>query len=233
MDPLAINGQNNNMQQHQQFERQYVPQPPLQYAPPYGGHNQPQLLQPYMPQPLGHGQYHPLHYAQPHLPPVLPPMQGYHPHFNPPPMPPAPPRAAVPGPPMPPMPPAHPASIARQRPNNEPRPGGTLLHYSSLLPQLTLFVAVFNFQVDVLGGRAKCEFFTETDITWPDFQQRVAVYLGNNTELMYKVTGDTGKGSYLKDSDNFKAAMERLCQRAYHARTRAVALEIRDTAVRS
>jgi hypothetical protein len=96
-----------------------------------------------------------------------------------------------------------------------------------------MVIAVFNFQVDVLGCQAKCEFSAETDISWPDFQRRVAVYLGNNTELMYKVTGDNGKSSYLKNADNFKAAMERICQKAHHARTRAVALEIRDIMVRS
>jgi hypothetical protein len=70
---------------------------------------------------------------------------------------------------------------------------------------------MFNFQIDVLGGKAKCEFSADTDISWPDFQQTIAVYLGNNTELLYKVTGDNGRGSYLKSGDDFKTAMERLC----------------------
>jgi hypothetical protein len=88
-------------------------------------------------------------------------------------------------------------------------------------------IAVFRFQVDILGDRAKSELSAETDISWPDFQRRVGVYLGNNSELVYKVTGDNGKGSYLKNGDDFKTA-ERLCQRAYNARTRAVVLEMRD-----
>lgn len=89
-------------------------------------------------------------------------------------------------------------------------------------------IAVFGFQVEIFGGKTKNVFFAETDIEWPDFQRRVALYLGKNTELVYKVAGDNGKGYYLKSDDDFKTAMERLCQRAYNARTRAVALEIRD-----
>jgi len=89
-------------------------------------------------------------------------------------------------------------------------------------------ITVFCFQVDILGGRAKSELSTETDISWPNFQWCIGVYLANNSELVYKVTGDNGKGSYPKNGDDFKMAMERLCQRAYNACTQAVVLEIRD-----
>ena len=71
-------------------------------------------------------------------------------------------------------------------------------------------ITVFHFQVDILGGRVKSELSAETDISWPDFQQRIGAYLGNNYELVYKVTGDNGKGSYLKNGNDFKTAIERL-----------------------
>ena len=179
---------------------------PQQHVPPGGSVVQPQPVLPYgLPQPHGYA-HHPLYFGPvPHpFPAASTPLVRQR------------------------TPPAiQRTPLARQRPNQEPRPGGaSLLACSS--SQLTVVIAVFKFQVDVVGGKAKCEFSAETDISWPDFQRRIAVYLGKNTELMYKVTGDPGKASYLNDGDNFKNAMEKLCQRAYNARTRPVALEIRD-----
>jgi hypothetical protein len=59
----------------------------------------------------------------------------------------------------------------------------------------------------------------------------VLVYLENATgrvELAYKLTGDSGRASQLKNDDDFKAAMARLCQKVGNARSRAVGLEIRN-----
>jgi hypothetical protein len=47
-------------------------------------------------------------------------------------------------------------------------------------------------------------------------------------ELAYKVTGDTGRASYLKNEDDFRSAMGRLCQKANNARSPTVCLEIRN-----
>jgi hypothetical protein len=66
---------------------------------------------------------------------------------------------------------------------------------------------------------------------WEDFECRVLGYLENATrkvELAYKVTGDSGRASQLKNEEDFKAAMARLCQKAGNARSRVVGLEIRN-----
>ena len=81
---------------------------------------------------------------------------------------------------------------------------------------------MFSFQVDVHGPDAKHEFTAETDICWKDFQRRVLVSLENATgkiELAYKFTGDSGRASQLKNEDDFKAVMARLCQKAVNARS--------------
>ena len=90
---------------------------------------------------------------------------------------------------------------------------------------------MFRFQVDVVGPDANREFSAESDVCWEDFQHQVLGYLEDATrkaELAYKVTGDSGRASQLKNEDDFKAAMARLCQKAGNARSRAVGLEIRN-----
>lgn len=96
---------------------------------------------------------------------------------------------------------------------------------------ITMMYTVFKFQVDVVGGDAKREFNAETDIPWEDFRRRVLVHLedaNGPVELACKVTGETGRASHLKNEDDFKSAMGRLCQKANNARSRAVCLEIRN-----
>jgi hypothetical protein len=89
-------------------------------------------------------------------------------------------------------------------------------------------IVAFSFVVDIVGGKAKCDFSAETDLSWPGFQRCVSVYLRNVVELTYKVTGDTGGARFLNNANKFKTAMERICQKVYSAHTHAVVLEIRD-----
>ena len=99
---------------------------------------------------------------------------------------------------------------------------------------VTLAYAVFSFQVDVIGDDARAarrEFSVESDISWEDFHRRVLSYLETArgvVELTCKVTGEMGKASHLKGTEDFKAAMTRLCQKANNARSRAVGLKIRN-----
>jgi len=67
-------------------------------------------------------------------------------------------------------------------------------------------------------------------MSWNDFRAHVLKHLENPqaVQLTCKVLGDTGKASYLKDEDDFNTTMERLCQRAMNARTRAVSLEVKN-----
>lgn len=89
---------------------------------------------------------------------------------------------------------------------------------------------VFSFQVNIVSGEAKQEFSAKTDMSWKDFQKHVLECLDNPQamQLTCKVSGDTGKALYLKVEDDFITAMERLCQQAWHARTHAVTLEIKN-----
>ena len=124
---------------------------------------------------------------------------------------------------------AAPTQQGRQRPNDEPRPGGKRLAVEAL--SITNMHLVFSFQVDVISSDARREFTAETDIPWEDFQRRILLYLENANgpvELACKVTGDTGKASHLKNEDDFKSAMGRLCHKANNARSRAVCLEIKN-----
>jgi hypothetical protein len=90
---------------------------------------------------------------------------------------------------------------------------------------------VYSFQVDVIAGDAKRGFRAETDIPWEDFKSRVLAYLDSasgEVELVYKFAGDNGRASHLNDAQSFNGVMERLCQKASNARTRAVGLEVKN-----
>jgi hypothetical protein len=186
--------------------QQYVPRLglPEQYLPPPAFPGNPL---PYPPLPALQGHTHPnLHLGQPQIPHRVVPQvtQGY-------------------------VPIVAPAQQGRQRPNDEPRPGGRCPAVEVLF--ITNTHIVFSFQVDVIDGDAKREFTAETDILWDDFRRRILLYLENvngSVELAYKITGDTGKASHLKNEDDFRSAMGRLCQKANNARSRAVCLEIRN-----
>lgn len=90
--------------------------------------------------------------------------------------------------------------------------------------------SVYTYQVDVVEGSAKREFTAETDMPWLDFRRRAVGLLEyNEIELVYKVTGDSGRPSHLKTEADFNSAMARVCQKALSARSRPVGLEIRNT----
>ncbi len=66
---------------------------------------------------------------------------------------------------------------------------------------------------------------------WENFHEKVLQYLEKamgEIELACKVSGDTGGAIQMKSEADFKAIMDRVCQRAQNARTRAVSLEIKN-----
>ena len=68
--------------------------------------------------------------------------------------------------------------------------------------------------MDVIAGEAKCEFSVDTDITWKEFQGRILTYLDNvdqTIQLACKLSGESGKASYLSNSDDFDVVIGRLC----------------------
>lgn len=174
------------------------------------------------------------HYPQPYLPPA---MQGAHPYL-PLPYPIAPevqnarlayvaPQAVAPT--YEPLQVAQPIQTqAKQRPNEEPRPGGKSSATTLCMANTS---AVFKFQVDVISGHAKREFSAVTDMSWMEFRHQVISHLdshGDPVELAYKVSGDTGKASHLKNEGDYEMAIGRVYQRASNARTRAVGMEIKN-----
>ena len=101
----------------------------------------------------------------------------------------------------------------------------------SHLIELTRYNAVFTFQVDVVAGEAKHDFFAQTDIIWEDFRKLAIACLdinGQAVQLTCKVTGETGKASHLGNANEFDAIIGRLRQKASNARTKAVGLEVRN-----
>ncbi|EGO01442.1 hypothetical protein SERLA73DRAFT_70628 [Serpula lacrymans var. lacrymans S7.3] len=85
------------------------------------------------------------------------------------------------------------------RPSTEPRPGA------------------FVFTTEVVDGEAKRDFSTVTDMEWDKFYSEVAKLIKDHSkedQLAYKVSGDTGKPLYMNNEHNFKAAMERVANKA-------------------
>jgi hypothetical protein len=77
----------------------------------------------------------------------------------------------------------------------------------------------------------KRSFCGETDMPWEDFKSRVVAYLDSTTgevQLMYKFAGDTNRATHLNDAEAFSIAMDWLCHKASNARTRVVALEVKN-----
>ena len=66
---------------------------------------------------------------------------------------------------------------------------------------------------------------------WGDFADRAKAYLDGTPkpiELAYKISGETGKPVVLAFQDDFETAMERVCTKAVHARTKAVSIEVKN-----
>ncbi|KAG1811050.1 hypothetical protein EV424DRAFT_1327815 [Suillus variegatus] len=105
---------------------------------------------------------------------------------------------------------------ARLRSNPEPRPG------------------VFSFDIDVVAGDMKRGFRGETDMPWDDFKSRVLAYLNapEEVQLVYKFAGDNSKASHLNNAEAFGIAMDQLCHKVSNARTRVVALEVKNAAAK-
>ncbi|KAG1792603.1 uncharacterized protein HD556DRAFT_1209294, partial [Suillus plorans] len=109
------------------------------------------------------------------------------------------------------------SQASRLRPNPEPRPG------------------VFSFDIDVIADDMKRGFRGETDMPWEDFKSRVLAFLesaADDVQLVYKFVGDNSRATQLNDAEAFSIAMDRLCHKASNARTRVVALEVKNAAVK-
>jgi hypothetical protein len=91
---------------------------------------------------------------------------------------------------------------------------------------------VFVFQVEVLDGEQKETFEADTEITWETFRDRVVGLLGNpqRVQLSGRIAGE-GRWGALNREEGLEEMMRRICQKANNARTKPVALEVKNTAV--
>ncbi|KAI0685878.1 hypothetical protein C8T65DRAFT_701336 [Cerioporus squamosus] len=212
------------------------PAPPagVNYASRYDGPPQqpypPPHQQAYAPPP-----YPPPHQAYGYPPQYAPPPQQYAPlpgQQYPPPLPHqqyAPPPGQQYAPPpgqqyLPPLPPpSAPRAPPKPRPNDEPRPGDGGTALTSEL--------VFRYQV-IVNGTSKREFTAETDISWDDFRERSIAYLYGTLEpvqLAFKIASNPGKICEVSSAQDFKVAMGLVRTKALAARSKAVAVEVRNT----
>ncbi|KAG1746510.1 hypothetical protein EDB19DRAFT_1631718 [Suillus lakei] len=70
---------------------------------------------------------------------------------------------------------------------------------------------------------------------WEDFKSRVLAFLdsaADEVQLVYKFVGDNSRATQLNDAEAFSIAMDHLCHKAFNARTRVVALEVKNAAVK-
>ena len=127
-----------------------------------------------------------------------------------------------------------PAPTSKNRPNQEVRPGGIYLvhlHKSMRDSPRPCFV-VFAFQIDVLDGEQSETFYADTDMPWVEFRDHVIRILSypDKVQLSGKIVGE-GKWAILSGVEGLGSMMQRLVQKANNARTKAVALEVKNTAV--
>jgi hypothetical protein len=95
-------------------------------------------------------------------------------------------------------------------------------------------LVVFAFQIEVLDGENQGTFDAETDIQWAEFRSRVVRILGGSykVQLSGRIGGER-KWVILNGADELGNIMQRVVQKANNARTKAVALEVKNAAVSS
>ncbi|KAI0076414.1 hypothetical protein K474DRAFT_1755891 [Panus rudis PR-1116 ss-1] len=91
---------------------------------------------------------------------------------------------------------------------------------------------VFSFEVDIVLENTKKNFSAETDMPYEDFRDRCVANLAGTPRpvvLGYKLTGDTGKPSELKDEAGFTKAMQQLSDKVLQPRRqKTVRMEVRN-----
>ena len=91
---------------------------------------------------------------------------------------------------------------------------------------------MFAFQIDVFNDEQRETFYADTKMPWVKFRDRIIRILGDpqKVQLAGRVADEGGWG-LLNSAEGLGGIMQRIVQKAYNARTKAVALEVKDTAV--
>ena len=91
---------------------------------------------------------------------------------------------------------------------------------------------MFAFQINIIDGE-KCKMFhTDTEMLWVKFWNCIVRILGDphKVQLSGKIVGE-GKWGVLNGVEGFGGMMQWLVQKANNARTKALALEVKNAAV--
>jgi hypothetical protein len=93
-------------------------------------------------------------------------------------------------------------------------------------------LVVFAFQIEVLDSKNQGTFNTKTDIQWAEFRSCIVRILGGSykVQLSGRIGGER-KWVILNSADELGNIMQRVVQKANNARTKAVALEVKNAAV--
>lgn len=89
---------------------------------------------------------------------------------------------------------------------------------------------MFAFEVNILDGEKSETFYADTEMPWAEFRDRVVRILGDpqNVQLSAKIVGE-GKMGVLNGAEGMSQMMQRIVQKASNARTKPVALEVKNS----
>lgn len=90
---------------------------------------------------------------------------------------------------------------------------------------------VWEFEVHVASSVAKNVFNAHSAMKWDEFERKVLKSLDGvvlPVQLAYRVSGDTGKMSYLKDEADWVSALTRIDAKVPLARKNPVSIEVRN-----
>lgn len=102
-------------------------------------------------------------------------------------------------------------------------------------PKITYLVfpdpPVWEFEVHVASSVAKNIFNAHSAMKWDEFERKVLKNLDGvvlPVQLAYRVSGDIGKMSYLKDEEDWVSALARIDVKVPQARKNPVSLEVQN-----
>jgi hypothetical protein len=89
--------------------------------------------------------------------------------------------------------------------------------------------AGWEFTVEVIDDRVRRAFIAHTDMTWRDFMEKSHQYFNDDeVRLAYRLCSDRGAMTYLGCESDWHTATRRVKEKAVAARTRAVAMELKN-----
>ena len=123
-------------------------------------------------------------------------------------------------------------STPRQFVNSQQEPGGKSgSKHECKNDILILILPVWEFDVHITSSMAKNIVRAHSAVAWGEIERLVLKNLDGvmlPVQLAYRVSGDIGKMSYLKDNADWKSTLARIDSKVPLARRNAVSIEIRN-----